>query len=60
MTCLIIVATGDVGTKVVTRLLELGERPRVFVRDAENARTRFADRVDTFIGDPTDSVLAML
>jgi len=44
-------ATGDVGSNVVNRLLKRGERPRVFVRDAEKARTMFADRVDMVTGD---------
>jgi len=35
----------------VNRLLKRGERPRVFVRDAEKARTMFADRVDMVTGD---------
>ena len=55
MTFLITGATGDVGSRVVKRLLELGERPRVFMRDAEKARTRFGDHVDIFIGDMADS-----
>src|SRR5262245_34103564 len=55
-------ATGDVGSRVVERLLQRGDRPRVFVRDAEKARTRFGDRVDAFIGDledPTSLKLAL-
>jgi uncharacterized protein YbjT (DUF2867 family) len=48
-------ATGDVGSKVVMRLLERGERPRVFVRDAEKARTIFADRVEIVTGDLADA-----
>ena len=47
-------ATGDVGSRVVELLLQRGDRPRVFVRDAEKARTRFGDRVDIFIGDLGD------
>lgn len=47
-------ATGDVGSRVVERLLERGDRPRVFVRDAGKARPRFGDRVDVFIGDLGD------
>ena len=50
MTYLITGATGDVGSRVVERLLQRGDRPRVFVRDEEKARSRFGDRVDVFIG----------
>jgi len=39
-------ATGDVGSRVVQLLLQRGDRPHVFVRDAEKARTHFGDRVD--------------
>ena len=51
MTYLITGATGDVGSKVVDQLIERGERPRVFVRDAEKARGRFGLSVDIFEGD---------
>jgi uncharacterized protein YbjT (DUF2867 family) len=51
MTYLITGATGDVGSKVVARLREGGERPRLFVRDASKARTLFGDRVDIVEGD---------
>lgn len=51
MTYLITGATGDVGSKVVTHLLERGNRPRIFVRNAEKAQALFGDRVDTFVGD---------
>ncbi|MGA3090386.1 MAG: NAD(P)H-binding protein [Terriglobales bacterium] len=51
MIYLITGATGDVGSKVVDNLLERGERPRVFVRQAERARSRFGARVDIFVGD---------
>src|SRR5271156_5842783 len=47
-------ATGDVGSKVVERLIKSGERPRVFVRDANKARSLHGDRVDVFIGDLAD------
>src|SRR5262249_15391383 len=47
-------ATGDVGSKVVELLLRSGRRPRVFVRDAHKARSRFGDRVDVFVGDLAD------
>ena len=55
MTFLITGATGDVGSRVVRRLLECSERPRVFVRDAKKARVQFGDLVDVFVGDLTDS-----
>ena len=51
MTCLITGATGDVGSRVVELLLRRGDRPRVFVRDAQKAGLRFGDRVDVFVGD---------
>jgi uncharacterized protein YbjT (DUF2867 family) len=51
MTNLITGATGDVGSKVVACLLERGERPRLFVRDASKARSLFGDRVDIVEGD---------
>jgi uncharacterized protein YbjT (DUF2867 family) len=51
MTYLITGATGDVGSKVVRRLLHRGDRPRVFVRDAAKAHSQFGNRVDVFVGD---------
>ncbi len=51
MSYLITGATGDVGSKVVERLLQRGDRPRVFVREEKKARSRFGDRVDVFVGD---------
>ena len=54
MTYLITGATGDVGSKVVERLLRRGDRPRIFVRDAEKAQSRFGDRVEVFVGDLAD------
>lgn len=54
MTYLITGATGDVGSKVVQRLIGLGERPRVYVRSREKARERFGDCVEMFAGDLTD------
>jgi len=44
-------ATGNIGSRVVKRLLDRGERPRVFVRDAEKARARYGGRVDVSVGD---------
>jgi (4-alkanoyl-5-oxo-2,5-dihydrofuran-3-yl)methyl phosphate reductase len=55
MNYLITGATGDIGSRVVTRLLERGERPRVFVRDAQKARARYGDRVDISVGDLGDT-----
>src|SRR4051812_6944146 len=54
MSLLITGATGNIGGRVVERLLERGERPRVFVRNRESARARFGDRVDVFVGDLAD------
>ena len=47
-------ATGDVGSKVVNLLIRSGERPRVFVRDVQKARSRFGDAVDVCVGDLGD------
>lgn len=44
-------ATGEVGARVTRHLLELGERPRILVRNQEKARTMFGNSVDTFVGD---------
>jgi uncharacterized protein YbjT (DUF2867 family) len=54
MTCLITGATGDVGSKVVRQLLQQGDRPRVFARDAAIAHSRFGNKVDVFVGDLSD------
>src|SRR5437868_5506334 len=48
-------ATGNVGSRVVERLLARGERPRVVVRDADKARARFGDRVEVVVGDLADT-----
>src|ERR1700683_312265 len=55
MVYLITGATGNVGSLVAERLLARGERPRIFVRDADKARARYGDRVDVFIGDLADA-----
>jgi (4-alkanoyl-5-oxo-2,5-dihydrofuran-3-yl)methyl phosphate reductase len=47
-------ATGDIGSKVAEGLIRQGERPRVFVRDEQKARSQFGDRVDVFVGDLAD------
>jgi uncharacterized protein YbjT (DUF2867 family) len=51
MKTLVTGATGNIGARVVARLLERGERPRIFVRDAAKARARFGERVDVSVGD---------
>jgi uncharacterized protein YbjT (DUF2867 family) len=55
MNYLITGATGDVGSRVVKCLVERGERPRVFARDARKARERFGERVDVAVGDLADA-----
>jgi uncharacterized protein YbjT (DUF2867 family) len=55
MKYLITGATGNIGSLVVGRLLDRGVRPRILVRDAEKARSRYGDRVDTFVGDFSDA-----
>jgi uncharacterized protein YbjT (DUF2867 family) len=44
-------ATGDIGSRVVRKLLERGIRPRLLVRREEKARALFGDRVDVVVGD---------
>jgi len=51
MTYLITGATGDVGSKVVDLLIQRGNRPRIFARDANKAQSRFGNRVDLCLGD---------
>lgn len=54
MIYLITGATGTVGSLVVKRLIERGDRPRVYVRDPQKARAYFADQVDVCVGDLAD------
>lgn len=54
MTLLITGATGEIGSRVVENLLVRGDRPRVFVRDAQKARARYGTRVDITLGDLRD------
>jgi uncharacterized protein YbjT (DUF2867 family) len=56
MKYLITGGTGEIGSRVVARLLQRGERPRIFVRDAEKARGRFGDRVEIAVGDLADAL----
>jgi uncharacterized protein YbjT (DUF2867 family) len=55
MTYLITGATGDIGSRLLTRLLERGERPRVFVRHVQKAQARYGDRVEIVVGDLADA-----
>jgi uncharacterized protein YbjT (DUF2867 family) len=48
-------ATGNVGSLVVQRLIEVGVRPRVFVRDPNKARALYGDRVEVTVGDLADA-----
>lgn len=54
MSCLITGATGNVGALVTQRLIDRGDRPAVFVRDAKKARKLFGDRVEIRVGDLAD------
>jgi (4-alkanoyl-5-oxo-2,5-dihydrofuran-3-yl)methyl phosphate reductase len=54
-TYLVTGATGNIGGRVVERLLARGERTRVFVRDADKATRRYGDRVDVCVGDLGDA-----
>jgi (4-alkanoyl-5-oxo-2,5-dihydrofuran-3-yl)methyl phosphate reductase len=53
-TYLVTGATGNIGTRVVQRLLQRGARTRVFVRDADKATARYGDRVEVRVGDLAD------
>lgn len=55
MKYLITGATGDVGGKVTELLLQRGERPAVYVRDAAKARARFGDSIEVRTGDLGDA-----
>lgn len=51
MRYLITGATGTVGTLVTQRLIERGERPRIFIRDRSKAEGLYGDKVEIFTGD---------
>jgi (4-alkanoyl-5-oxo-2,5-dihydrofuran-3-yl)methyl phosphate reductase len=55
MTHLVTGATGDVGSRVVQKLLKRGNRPRVLVRNEAKARLLFGQQVDVFTGDLAES-----
>ncbi len=44
-------ATGNIGSLVTQRLIDRGDRPCVFVRDAAKARSQFGDAVEIRVGD---------
>jgi uncharacterized protein YbjT (DUF2867 family) len=48
---LVIGATGNIGSRVVQRLIDSGARPSVFVRSAKRATAHFGDHVDIRTGD---------
>ncbi|PTL80102.1 NAD(P)H-binding protein [Vitiosangium sp. GDMCC 1.1324] len=54
MSYIITGATGNIGRRVVGRLLEAGIRPRVLTRDAEKARKSYGEHVDIRVGDLSD------
>jgi (4-alkanoyl-5-oxo-2,5-dihydrofuran-3-yl)methyl phosphate reductase len=53
-TYLVTGATGNIGSRVVERLLARDEQTRVFVRNGDKATSRYGDRVDVRIGDLAD------
>jgi len=55
LTYLVTGATGSIGSRVVEDLLRNGERPRVFVRDANKAEALYGGRVDVVMGDLADA-----
>jgi uncharacterized protein YbjT (DUF2867 family) len=55
MIYLITGATGNVGSRVVERLIARGDRPRIFVRDGDKARAHYGSSVDVFVGDLADA-----
>lgn len=54
MNCLITGATGNIGDRVVRRLLEAEIRPRILTRNARKARRVHGARVDICVGDLAD------
>jgi uncharacterized protein YbjT (DUF2867 family) len=63
MRYLIFGATGNIGSRVTERLIARGERPSVFVRNANKAKVLFGDQVEIHVGDlekPRSSLAAAL
>lgn len=56
MNFLITGTTGDVGSKVVEKLIPLGYRPRVFVRDRAKTSALSGRGTEIFVGDLGDSL----
>jgi uncharacterized protein YbjT (DUF2867 family) len=54
MTCLIIGATGEIGSRIVKLLLDQAMRPRIFVRNPDKAFALYGNRVDIMTGDLSD------
>jgi (4-alkanoyl-5-oxo-2,5-dihydrofuran-3-yl)methyl phosphate reductase len=55
-TYLVTGATGNIGSRVVERLLARDEQTRVFVRNGDKATSRYGDRVDVRVGDLADPI----
>lgn len=55
MKILVTGATGNIGARVVRRLLARGIRPRIFARDAAKAAALFEGHVDLAVGDLRDA-----
>jgi (4-alkanoyl-5-oxo-2,5-dihydrofuran-3-yl)methyl phosphate reductase len=60
MTYLITGATGDVGARVVRQLITRGISPKIFVRNAEKARTLFGQCPEIHVGDLADRATTRL
>lgn len=54
-TFLVTGATGNIGSRIVRKLIALGIRPRVFARDPGKAHDRFGDKVEVYVGEFADT-----
>jgi len=54
MNYLITGAAGGIGSLLTERLIQRGDRPRIFVRDAVKAQARYGNLVDISAGDLAD------